>query len=143
MRLPPRSTSTYTHFPYTTLFRSIRRRTARRFPARRHASKEPCRLLCVDQPHGALDQPFGAEERLVGGCDHIDDGIADRKDIQRRIGHWRHSRSEEHTSELQSLMRISYAVFCLKKKTPVTYIIIQDHLRHKLQHASHKMITNR
>src|SRR3546814_20553734 len=91
MRLPPRSTSTYTHFPYTTLFRSIRRRTARRFPARRHASIEPCRLLCVDQPHGALDQPFGAEERLVGGCDHIDDGIADRKDIQRRIGHWRHS----------------------------------------------------
>src|SRR3546814_19830717 len=36
--------------------RSIRRRTARRFPARRHASIEPCRLLCVDQPHGALDQ---------------------------------------------------------------------------------------
>src|SRR3546814_6834428 len=111
--------------------RSIRRRTARRFPARRHASIEPCRLLCVDQPHGALDQPFGAEERLVGGCDHIDDGIADRKDIQRRIGHWRHSsiknwkahcltgrtRSEEHTSELQSLMRIPYDVFCLKKKT--------------------------
>src|SRR3546814_7369630 len=92
--------------------RSIRRRTARRFPARRHASIEPCRLLCVDQPHGALDQPFGAEERLVGGCDHIDDGIADRTDIQRRI------RSEEHTSELQSLMRISYAVFCLKKKKP-------------------------
>src|SRR3546814_8729674 len=53
--------------------RSIRRRTARRFPARRHASIEPCRLLCVD-------------------------------------------RSEEHTSELQSLMRISYAVFCLKQK---------------------------
>src|SRR3546814_13872776 len=47
--------------------RSIRRRTARRFPARRHASIEPCRLLCVDQPHGALDQPFGAEERPETG----------------------------------------------------------------------------
>src|SRR3546814_18581068 len=103
---PPRSTRTDTLFPYTTLFRSpgpasqrgyacrsIRRRTARRFPARRHASIEPCRLLCVDQPHGALDQPFGAEERLVGGCDHLDDGIADRKDIQRRIGPWRARKS--------------------------------------------------
>src|SRR3546814_17080923 len=71
--------------------RSIRRRTARRFPARRHASIEPCRPLCVDQPHGALDQPFGAEERLLGGCDHLDDGIADTQDIPRRMGHWQHS----------------------------------------------------
>src|SRR3546814_5272698 len=90
IRRPPRSTRTDTLFPYTTLFRSL-----------------------------------GADDQQVVGGDRITDraqavavhaghrpaavGGADRR---RAV-----PRSEEHTSELQSLMRISYAVFCLKKKT--------------------------
>src|SRR3546814_20037596 len=78
IRRPPRSTRTDTLFPYTTLFRSPRRRAPRLWaPAARRAAR-------------ALRQ--------------------------RRHTRWR---SEEHTSELQSLMRISYAVFCLKKKKQV------------------------
>src|SRR3546814_7534953 len=73
IRRPPRSTRTDTLFPYTTLFRSVRRRRRGR---------------------GSRDQAAGHRA--------LDAGRADR--------------SEEHTSELQSLMRISYAVFCLKKK---------------------------
>src|SRR3546814_18194783 len=90
-RKPTKTTPTNKLYPYTTSFRSclrMRRGTTRGFTAGRHASIEPCRHVCVDQPDGAVDQPFRAEERLVGGCDHIDDGVADRKDIQRRIGHW-------------------------------------------------------
>src|SRR3546814_2539224 len=85
IRRPPRSTRTDTLFPYTTLFRSLRRFGDFAF-----------RLLCA-----------GPRER------------ADQVVERRRIGL---VRSEEHTSELQSLMRISYAVFCLKKK-------IQAHIR--------------
>src|SRR3546814_9304880 len=96
IRRPPRSTRTDTLFPYTTLFRSRRRRRA---PSRRGAaSGDPSDLARVDQP------PAGA----VLTPDHLAlevDGVV----LARR--------SEEHTSELQSLMRLSYAVFCLKKKT--------------------------
>src|SRR3546814_10198589 len=81
IRRPPRSTRTDTLFPYTTLFRSERRR-------------------------GAVDSP--------GRRGHAGQGSARRAHCHARST-WQ--RSEEHTSELQSLMRISYAVFCLKKKT--------------------------
>src|SRR3546814_3187995 len=93
IRRPPRSTRTYTRFPYTTLFRS----------------------------HGDRGQAVRRDRR---------EGV--RRDLRRRLRPGRHrpgldrglviideifeARSEEHTSELQSLMRISYAVFCLKKK---------------------------
>src|SRR3546814_3063989 len=95
IRRQPRSTRTYTLFPYTTLFRSILlERCARAFfnQAFRdgffHADLHPGNMFVARGGpwHGAL-MP-------------VDFGI----------------RSEEHTSELQSLMRISYAVFCLKKK---------------------------
>src|SRR3546814_19498410 len=86
IRRPPRSTRTDTLFPYTTLFRSADDRRRLQFAAR-----DPyCRF--VDQ----ADRRFAA---------HAGVDLARRRD-----------RSEEHTSELQSLMRISYAVFCLKKK---------------------------
>src|SRR3546814_2385616 len=90
IRRTPRSTRTDTLFPYTTLFRSL---------------------------------PGVAEHEQIGG-----DGVAHQRgrklrgvDLRRRgavkrVLHGGHDRSEEHTSELQSLMRISYAVFCLKKK---------------------------
>src|SRR3546814_17999875 len=85
IRRPPRSTRTDTLFPYTTLFRSLRRGD----PARR------CRRDRRDLRARVLGRQPGRPRR---------------RDRDRR-------RSEEHTSELQSLMRISYAVFCLKKKT--------------------------
>src|SRR3546814_4697102 len=94
IRRPPRSTRTDTLFPYTTLFRSCpwHRRTA----AGRGSSSYPS--ACPKS------------RWLIPPC-------RERLAIFRE---WRRSekpdRSEEHTSELQSLMRISYAVFCLKKK---------------------------
>src|SRR3546814_17415550 len=88
IRRPPRSTRTDTLFPYTTLFRS---RLLLAVGARRHGAES-------DQADG---RARGAASGGRGeGC-----GLAALL------------RSEEHTSELQSLMRISYAVFCLKKKT--------------------------
>src|SRR3546814_2290793 len=98
IRRPPRSTRTDTLFPYTTLFRSDRLQ-GRIDVARRaahggelHPALQPIRRF----GHGALKQRARRPEILSGG------------------GRVRF-RSEEHTSELQSLMRISYAVFCLKK----------------------------
>src|SRR3546814_9684706 len=88
IRRPPRSTRTDTLFPYTTLFRS-------------------CRLHAFDPRPFFQYQAFAVEKDqrqrngLPGGKPPVKMGD---------------QRSEEHTSELQSLMRISYAVFCLKKK---------------------------
>src|SRR3546814_14638515 len=86
IRRPPRSTRTDTLFPYTTLFRSIRRSSPRRRP-------HHCAQTFVSWMNFYLEK---ANTRITSL----------EKDL----------RSEEHTSELQSLMRISYAVFCLKKK---------------------------
>src|SRR3546814_3236700 len=108
IRLPPRSTRTDTLFPYTTLFRSA---------CGRHHRQEP---------HGAGRQEDpGAVVILEGGV-RRDRGDAQPGGRQPEAGAVRvhlgrpearppAARSEEHTSELQSLMRISYAVFCLKK----------------------------
>src|SRR3546814_6626635 len=85
---PPRSTRTDTLFPYTTLFRS-RSKEAFRQSVGRGAPGRQSRM------HGGETRP-GPRESLACSDD-------------------RGARSEEHTSELQSLMRISYAVFCLKK----------------------------
>src|SRR3546814_5408892 len=92
VRRPPRSTRTYTLFPYTTLFRSALR-VGRRIAIHHHRNGEAAH-------HAGL-----ADVRLDGFGDLVVDGFLDAR------------RSEQHTSELQSLMRISYAVFCLKKKT--------------------------
>src|SRR3546814_7850991 len=96
-RRPPRSTRTDTLFPYTTLFRSHPRHLA---GARNFVHIRNARYLPSVATSRYSRPPF---------CD-----------IPRRTAHLLQSerlgRSEEHTSELQSLMRISYAVFCLKKK---------------------------
>src|SRR3546814_4032639 len=100
---PPRSTRTDTLFPYTTLFRSQREQARHRVARARLARVPP-----QDAEHRQAFQPGLVELR----------GVA-RKRIQRagfELRAQRGRRSEEHTSELQSLMRISYAVFCLKKK---------------------------
>src|SRR3546814_4769313 len=99
IRRPPRSTRTDTLFPYTTLFRSLPRcgdgagtqRLGRRRPL-------PAGDLRAVLPAG------GRRAAVLGRSAPPGAGAAG-------------ARSEEHTSELQSLMRISYAVFCLKKKT--------------------------
>src|SRR3546814_1468210 len=96
IRLPPRSTRTDTLFPYTTLFRSADT-IRQRFGQHRH--HEPGE---IHRGHSLLRFPIQrrAETHIVRDIGNGDD----------------QARSEEHTSELQSLMRISYAVFCLKKK---------------------------
>src|SRR3546814_1506063 len=103
IRRPPRSTRTDTLFPYTTLFRSV--------------------LL----PPIRISTPLltaGAVHRQPRACTR-----KDRKNWAHAASHRRIAcqgedhRSEEHTSELQSLMRISYAVFCLKKKTNIKHNI--------------------
>src|SRR3546814_2571814 len=93
IRRPPRSTRTDTLFPYTTLFRSNGGEGALRRRRPQPASSTP-----------PASPPPAAYSPICGpSCGHL----------RRAAGR----RSEEHTSELQSLMRISYAVFCLKKKT--------------------------
>src|SRR3546814_9966124 len=94
---PPRSTLTYTLFPYTTLFRSLH--------------------LVL---HVSLIAAFRHEvEHGIGSHHHLHAAPVGRVgvvDLVRFVPEKHADRSEEHTSELQSLMRISYAVFCLKKK---------------------------
>src|SRR3546814_1891858 len=96
IRPPPGSTPTVTLLPYTTLFRSHRRRPGR--PARGGARDTAYRGLCP-RAGSRCDPALGARRRRGGGA-------AGRGP----------DRSEEHTSELQSLMRTSYAVLCLKRK---------------------------
>src|SRR3546814_2866051 len=112
MRLrPPRSTRTDTLFPYTTLFRSLLAalgRTGRRDGSGSGSGRHRRGLA----GGGRRGLGFGLGKRREGQCGKDKAG----GDRQRS----RHIRSEEHTSELQSLMRISYAVFCLKKKNKNT-----------------------
>src|SRR3546814_3456890 len=97
IRRPPRSTRTDTLFPYTTLFRSRQHRKPEQ--GQREVLLGPEAQRDISQQRGCQDKNDEAEEPA------------------NHAGHRRHAeRSEEHTSELQSLMRISYAVFCLKKK---------------------------
>src|SRR3546814_1864881 len=94
IRRPPRSTRTDTLFPYTTLFRSL--------------ATDGKRFQLVDwtETHSGPDRIFAGKLTIDGS----------ERSVSGRGNGLMSSRSEEHTSELQSLMRISYAVFCLKKK---------------------------
>src|SRR3546814_10532914 len=95
IRRPPRSTRTDTLFPYTTLFRST-----------------PYLLWLA-----GLATTFQLYLRIRNIAEHACTTTGSEDPFT-------HARSEEHTSELQSLMRISYAVFCLKKKTTHTQTLI-------------------
>src|SRR3546814_9250799 len=97
IRRPPRSTRTDTLFPYTTLFRSINRRPA-----------PPGAAPLEGTRNGRPPDPSERRVRCRPDAPPLPTAAA--------VGCRRLDRSEEHTSELQSLMRISYAVFCLKKK---------------------------
>src|SRR3546814_10224690 len=110
IRLPPISNRTDTLFPYTTLFRS-------------HCADAQLqgRVQAADRLRGRVElRPGGDAGRALRG-DHprgVRCGLGAAEVVQARCGARREGggRSEEHTSELQSLMRISYAVSCLKNK---------------------------
>src|SRR3546814_5222891 len=94
LRRPPRSTRTDTLLPYTTLCRSVGRGGL-----------------------AELDDPFVEELHVLGTAAGRHRGVLQVRVAVHSLGEAFHDRSEEHTSELQSLMRISYDVFCLKKKS--------------------------
>src|SRR3546814_10111483 len=110
VRRPPRSTRTDTLLPYTTLFRSPRVLSPRARDRRAPGAFLRRDVAAAQGRRGV--PPRDRDQRGAGG--------RGRTASVRRRAHRHHPRSEEHTSELQSLMRISYAVFCLKKKN---YII--------------------
>src|SRR3546814_3338190 len=121
IRRPPRSSRTDTLFPYTSLFRSDRARGDRAQHLR--AGQQPGAGTAV------LAVAAAAAERVAGRRRSGADGAVRAVRAGLAAGAVEHvpdqplrpvRRSEEHTSELQSLMRISYAVFCLKKKTQTT-----------------------
>src|SRR3546814_1171540 len=116
IRRPPRSTRTDTLFPYTTLFRSqaalLQYRNKGAGDALRREQAMALLPLCRE---AGVPMVVNDDWRLAA------DIGADGAHLGEDDGALREARrSEEHTSELQSLMRISYAVFCLKKKTNTT-----------------------
>src|SRR3546814_7014774 len=117
IRRPPGATRTDTLFPDTTLFRSQHHRPARgEFDE--DAAADTHQQAAVDALHHRRQPPIGVDRA--------------KHPTPRRHAD---VRSEEHTSELQSLMRISYAVFCLKKKTqsPYTNILLTHEAHHKIR----------
>src|SRR3546814_6261006 len=112
IRRPPRSTRTDTLFPYTTLFRSTVNLTIQNLVAERDYVAGRFILEARTLRH---DRPYKNYYHFLYRCEQ--------------------GRSEEHTSELQSLMRISYAVFCLKKKN------ISQYNRHIHLHTTDKHTT--
>src|SRR3546814_2793646 len=114
IRRPPRSTRTDTLFPYTTLFRSPMFWIGfEAVTAEAPGTGRECRPIGDHSGHGADPLGRAAGKSRGRGPDA--------------------GRSEEHTSELQSLMRISYAVFCLKKKNniPHTHINSRQYSQHR------------
>src|SRR3546814_5735736 len=107
IRRPPRSTRPDTLFPYTTLFRSL------------GWGHLPRHLVDKDQANGQLVEL----ERHAWHLGSLTFMISQRRGYELR--------SEEHTSELQSLMCISYAVFCLKKTTRTDTIHYEDYSNHR------------
>src|SRR3546814_5482079 len=133
IRRPPRSTRTDTLFPYTTLFRSLGD-VEIRFVERQRLDQHG--VIGEDRANLLRDRAIDLEARLD---EHEIGAAPERGDRGHRRPHAEHARfvaggrSEEHTSELQSLMRISYAVFCLKKKTKIK-IRSYDVNEHPKQH---------
>src|SRR3546814_5376980 len=121
-RRPPRSTRTDTLFPYTTLFRSL---------LMRPLVAEPLQLV---GPQGALEGKTSCTMAQVAQLPLLmlsrPNGI--REEIERTC-----VRSEEQTSELQSLMRISYAVLCLTKKKHTPTFRPNTHTSHKTRRINH------
>src|SRR3546814_2498544 len=124
IRRPPRSTRTDTRFPYTTLFRSSE---VPRQNRPEYRSNTPRRL----QIRVGAYRGFGG----LKGSDMLNRILSWFRPAPKPELTWENFRSEEHTSELQSLMRISYAVFCLKKKKKTNIRI------HNTYQTKYSMIT--
>src|SRR3546814_9276667 len=107
IRRPPRSTRTDTLFPYTTLFRSAPWSSPRKTDRALASLRGSCCLHSSRRSPGPLP--------LLPNMLPLSTGNGYEHEVC-HVAHPYRERSEEHTSELQSLMRISYAVFCLKKK---------------------------
>src|SRR3546814_20634142 len=105
IRRPPRSTRTDTLFPYTTLFRSPSMTPL-------FALLQATSVESLPEEAAATVSELAADPNVAAGAE----AAGNHLDIVQLLLHASIPRSEEHTSELQSLMRISYAVFCLKKK---------------------------
>src|SRR3546814_2974056 len=118
IRRPPRSTRTDTLFPYTTLFRSFSEIIEQEL---RHQGFEVYNL--------SLSRgPFKYKNIFERVNAYLNRNFLGRPD-------YKTYRSEEHTSELQSLMRISYAVFCLKKKNNIKhYVCYESAIHHTLKY---------
>src|SRR3546814_3740989 len=104
IRRPPRSTRTDTLFPYTTLFRS---------DAGLHEALEIAAAFLLDEVDGQAR--LAVAEQCADAAGPAGEGGGGRVHSRAQVARDEPGRSEEHTSELQSLMRISYAVFCLKQ----------------------------
>src|SRR3546814_10482600 len=115
IRRPPRSTLTDTLFTYTTLFRSV----------------DEVRQLLRREPLGDAGEATDVAEQ-DGDLAHLAAELQEVRVLGDPFDQGR-GRSEEHTSELQSLMRISYAVFCLKKKNKYTI----EEIRNQDNHNTH------
>src|SRR3546814_3396701 len=120
-RRPPRSTRTDTLFPYTTLFRS---------QSYFIGCEKSCVAAIIDPALGQANRYVGLSHRsglrvrfIIDTHTHADHFSAVRQLKQEFGAATVMHRSEEHTSELQSLMRISYAVFCLKNKKQTEELI--------------------
>src|SRR3546814_2638575 len=113
IRRPPRSTRTDTLFPYTTLFRS------------KTASTGAVPVIRPQECH--LPDPHIPPRSSADPCCNAEAKDRHPDQLQAPPKSRGQARSEEHTSELQSLMRSSYAVFCLKKKNIKTKQPIQTH----------------
>src|SRR3546814_3664260 len=122
IRRPPRSTRTDPLFPYTTLFRSP---SPLATVLRQRGPRSPSMFGAANRTHGGpimSANPTGLPPRFLRTPEAARFLGLSGRTLEK------HRRSEEHTSELQSLMRISYAVFCLKQKNKTnTYQRIRSH----------------
>src|SRR3546814_4152546 len=121
IRRPPRSTRTDTLFPYTTLFRSGRSADVKADRARATASAP------------SLGGSISMRSNRPRSRSHCT-STSNKFKVENAVLASSPCRSEEHTSELQSLMRISYAVFCLKKKKNIQKTPSERKSQHNKQH---------
>src|SRR3546814_6572913 len=133
IRRPPRSTRTDTLFPYTTLFRSDRpQEEALRIKHHRSRRRQQSECCCERSRSRVAPKSFHAchdalplSHVLISCNSDVPAQCRRTRQLEHgRCSYWQ--RSEEHTSELQSLMRISFAVFCLRKKTMKKHDKIND-----------------